>query len=145
MQLDAHRPAVFGHPYRVPARERAVREPEHSVDLPRRVGGVASEDLRRNRRLTGHATRLAPSQCQFRRLGPRGEAERDERRAETGGDVHDRRGAPVDAARVRRPGMRQEELSAGVRQRDLTGVHVTGEDEVEAAGLEPVEDAREVA
>ena len=41
--------------------------------------------------------------------------------------------------------MREAQLAARVRQRDLAVVHVAGEHEVEAAGLEAVEDAREVA
>ena len=97
MQLDAHGAVLSRHAHRVLPRQRTVREPSHSVDLPRRIRGVAGEDLGRDRRLTGHAARLAPSQHQLRRLGPRGEAERDERRAEPGRDVHRRGCAPVDA------------------------------------------------
>ena len=78
------------------------------------------------------------------RLGPRGEAERDERRTEAGRDVHRRRGAPVDAPRVRRTRMRKQHLPSGVRQRDLPVVHVAREDEVEPARLEHVEDAWKV-
>src|SRR5438094_6897574 len=89
--------------------------------------------------------RLASAQSELRRLGPRGEAEGNESRAEPGGDVHRRRAVSIDAARVGRARMREQHLAPGVRQGDLTVVHVAGEDEVEAARFELVENAWVVA
>ena len=40
--------------------------------------------------------------------------------------------------------MREPELAARVRDRELPVVEVSGEDEVEGTGLDPVDDAREV-
>src|SRR5206468_2520066 len=58
--------------------------------------------------------------------------------------MHDARLAAVDAARVASAEVREANLPARIRQRDLPVVHVTGEYEVEAAWLEPVDNPREV-
>ena len=42
-------------PDRVPSWEGTVRKPSHSLNLSRRVRGVAGEDLGRDRRLAGHS------------------------------------------------------------------------------------------
>src|SRR4029077_3994797 len=65
--------------------------------------------------------------------------------AEAGGDVHRRRGALVDACVEVGTRIGEAHLAARVGQGDLAVVHVSGEDEVEPAGLEPLEDARIVA
>ena len=54
VQLDPHGAVLARHAHRVPPRQRTVCEPSHSLHLPRRVRGVAGEDLGRDRRLTGH-------------------------------------------------------------------------------------------
>ena len=60
-ELEPHSPVASGHADRAPSREWAVRQSPHSFDFPRRVRGVAREDLRRDRRLTGHySTKVSP-------------------------------------------------------------------------------------
>ena len=60
VQLDAHGAVLARHAHGMLPRQRTVREPSHSVDFPRRVRGVAGEDLGRDRRLTGHSGQVSP-------------------------------------------------------------------------------------
>src|SRR5581483_6561265 len=82
---------------------------------------------------------------ELRRLRTGREAERDERRAEAGRDVHRGRRRAIDTGGVGRRRVRERHLAARIRQADLPVVEVAGEDEVELARLENVEDAWVVA
>src|SRR3954470_13274615 len=78
-------------------------------------------------------------------LGPGEEAERGEGRAEPGRDVQHRARTPVQAARVGEARVGEPDLPARIGDRDLSVVEMAGEDEVEDARLERVDDARVMA
>jgi hypothetical protein len=59
--------------------------------------------------------------------------------------MHHPGGCRENPAGVARGEVRESELPARIGQGDLAVVHVAGEHELEAAGLEQVEDARVVA
>ena len=111
------------------------------------TAGARSRASRRSGRVEPCASRRSGvyGARSSRRLRPREEAERDERRAEAGERCSVPPGRLVDAADVGPADVRQPQLPPGQGTQIWPRVQVAGENEVERACRKPVDDVREVA
>src|SRR5215216_6744027 len=95
----------------------------------------------------GRGSALIPGrapQNEFVGGGSREEAKRDERRPQPRGEVQRSSRPLVQPLDVRPSDVGQAQLPAGIRQADLAGVEMAGEDEVEETRLQPVDHLWEV-
>src|SRR5439155_3003121 len=118
-------------------------EAAHAFDLASGVGGVARENLAGNAGLTLHSRRFY--EHELRCLRPRQEPERHEGGAEAGGNMERWAVPPVETVDVAPAWMRERDPADRKRQRDLAGMQMAGEDEIESTFRQPVDHVREVA
>src|SRR5215212_3067857 len=87
--------------------------------------------------IDAHSVYVGAPQHQLRHLGPSEEAEGDQGRAESRGDVQGHTTLAIEPFRQLRTWMSQAELSTRIRNDDLAAVHVAGQHELVSRHEQP--------